>query len=100
MATLPTRENEHAYFYIPNSGDTIVTNSAYCAKCSDEIISVDPVNYTSCKCNNIKIKGGMKSILHQWINPEFYKRRCIVILSSNSLDEHTKKVNDYGKKIQ
>jgi len=96
--TTPTRKNEHAYFYIPDPKDSIISNSAHCSRCDDEVVSVDPMVYTSCKCKNIKIKGGMKSILHQWVNAEFYKRKCIVIIGDTE-SEQNKRISKLVKKL-
>ena len=88
MSILPERSKEKAYYYIPSSKSMIIINSATCTKCHDEVISVDPVKFTACKCSNIKIKGGLKEIFHTWMDPSFYKRKIIVIENdANTLNE-------------
>ena len=67
------------YHYIPNKNSMIISNEASCTNCDDEITSVDPLNVTACKCANVQIKGGLKEIFHTWVNPQFYKRKIIIV---------------------
>ena len=75
----------------------IISNSAECTKCDDEVISVDPVKFTACKCSNVKIKGGLKEIFHTWIDPSFYKRKIIVIENDANIINERKVSNVINK---
>ena len=66
--------------YTLREGDRITSNSAYCGKCKDTLVSKAVSDIFLCKCKNVGVAGGRDLINHKWIDKDFYHNRSIVLI--------------------
>jgi len=57
----------------------ILSNSAKCLLCGDEIFSASSHDFTECSCGNIFVDGGMSYIRHGYKSSESYMNLSIEI---------------------
>ena len=57
----------------------ILSNSAKCLKCGDEIFSASRHDFNYCSCENITVDGGMSYIRHGWKDKSKYMNLSIEI---------------------
>jgi len=71
------------YIYLPISTEKVITNSAHCKKCNETLTSKVVGVFSTCKCKNITIYGGLDFIEHLWITKEHYENRTIILLKGD-----------------
>ena len=60
-------------YYFNKRGSAIISNSAKCKDCGEEIFSIYRHDYQTCLCGNISVDGGRDYIRHGFKNTDSYE---------------------------